>query len=154
VSLGRAALCAGGLACALSLVSLQVQAIEPAPPSTPQTRSYRAPLALWYGITLSSTWVPYLIMRGCTDYDCMGMYFVILNRFGTAWAPPIVHWSRGRVGRGFVSLGGQLLAAVVGGTVGSALLEVREPATCKEHRNVEDSEGPMESSSSSVARSK
>ncbi len=137
ISKGRAALCTCGLASALSLVSLQAQASEPAPPSTPRTESYRAPLALWYGVALSTSWVPYLLMRGCTGYDCLGIYFVILNRFGTAWAPPIVHWTRGRVGRGFVSLGGQLLAAVVGGTVGSALLE---PGTCKEPRNLEDSD--------------
>jgi hypothetical protein len=42
-------------------------------------------------------------------------------RLGFAFGPPIVHWNRGRVVHGFLSLGGQIAAVAIGANAGSAL---------------------------------
>jgi hypothetical protein len=93
-----------------------------------QEETYRAPLALWYGVALGTTWVPYVLMRHCTGYGCSGFFVLPLLRFGMMWAPALVHWNRDQVGRGLLSLGGQAAALVVGAVVGDALLQ---PFPCR-----------------------
>lgn len=84
--------------------------------------SYRGPLFAWYTVALVSTWAPYALIRDCTGWDCMAMALPPLIRLGTAWGPPIVHWNRSRIGRGFLSLGGQIAAVIAGAAAGDALL--------------------------------
>jgi hypothetical protein len=89
--------------------------------------NYRGPLALWYGVALASTWLPYALARNCTDNGCLALVFPMMLRVGTAAGPPIVHWTRGQVARGFISLGGQITAVVVGAVAGDALLPAPPP---------------------------
>jgi len=84
-------------------------------------RAYRAPLALWYGVALGVTWLPVLASSDCRGYGCLNLFAGPMLRFGFAFAPPIVHWRRGRVGRGFLSLGGQIAAVAIGASIGSAV---------------------------------
>jgi hypothetical protein len=84
-------------------------------------RPYRAPLALWYAVALSVTWLPILASSGCRGYACMDRLAGPALRIGLAFAPPIVHWRRRRLGRGFLSLGGQIAAVAIGAGVGSAV---------------------------------
>jgi len=83
-------------------------------------RPYRAPLALWYGVTLGVTWLPVLAASGCRGIECQWMLAGPTFRIGFAFAPPIVHWRRARIGRGFLSLGGQMAAAAIGASIGDA----------------------------------
>ena len=83
-------------------------------------RPYRAPLALWYAVALGVTWVPVLAASGCRGIECLWMNAGPTFRVGFAFAPPIVHWRRARIGRGFLSLGGQIAAAAIGASIGDA----------------------------------
>lgn len=100
----------------------EVQDPPTAVESTPRVeRSYRAPLALWYGVALGATWVPFAIWSGCRGVECTTLLIGPTLRLGFAFGPPIVHWNRGRVGHGFLSLGGQIAAVAIGAGTGSAL---------------------------------
>jgi hypothetical protein len=97
------------------------------PPQPAEPMSYRGPLALWYGVALASTWIPYPWHRNCIDDECSWYAFPFLFRPGTMWGPSIVHWTRGQTARGFVSLGGQITALVVGAIAGDSLLPAPPP---------------------------
>ena len=84
-------------------------------------RTYRAPLAAWYGVAMAVTWIPVGIWSGCRGVECTALLVGPTLRLGFAFGPPIVHWNRGHVGRGFLSLGGQVAAVAVGAGVGSAV---------------------------------
>lgn len=88
--------------------------------------AYQGPLALWYGIALGPAWLAYLAGRDCTDIGCTGVVILGIGpRVALSPAPAIVHWNRRRVGRGFLSLGGQIGAAALGAAAGEALLPER-----------------------------
>jgi|GEM_PF-4115940 len=84
-------------------------------------RPYRAPLAVWYAVTLGVTWLPVAAAAGCRGTECLWMQVGPTFRIGFAFAPPIVHWRRARIGRGFLSLGGQAAAAAIGASIGDAV---------------------------------
>jgi hypothetical protein len=84
-------------------------------------KSYRAPLAAWYGVAMAVTWIPVGIWSDCRGVGCTALLVGPTLRLGFAFGPPIVHWNRGHVARGFLSLGGQVAAVAVGASVGSAV---------------------------------
>jgi len=93
----------------------------PVDPGIPRDiRPYRTPLALWYAVTYSVTWLPVVAAAGCRGIECEWLTFGPTLRIGFAFAPPIVHWRRARIARGFLSLGGQVAAAAIGASIGDA----------------------------------
>jgi len=87
-------------------------------------RPYRDPLALWYAVTLGVTWLPVAAAARCRGIQCQWLTLGPTLRIGFAFAPPIVHWRRARIGRGFLSLGGQVAAAAIGASIGDAASKV------------------------------
>ncbi|HEX7671886.1 MAG TPA: hypothetical protein VF395_19965, partial [Polyangiaceae bacterium] len=96
------------------------------PDPHPALVSYRAPLAAWYGVALASTWIPVLIASDCVGVSCLNLLWGPALRIGTSFGPAIVHFNWRRIGRGFLSLGGQVAALAVGVSVGSAVHPARD----------------------------
>jgi hypothetical protein len=119
-------LLAGPAAVAFALFSDPVSAQEsaPPPPSEPAAESetisadtsYRAPVALLYGIGYAGTLSGFYLTRGARPYGLRLAGAIVLPSgiITTLFGPMLVHFDHGFLNKGLLSAGGQVVAAGVG----------------------------------------